>query len=128
VTEGDGAGFSAVLAADSHLERVARSAHLAYEKVTLTPAAAAELGTELSEADAQRQQIGMSGRKGLGVKADDLIERLETELGAARARIADGAGRTPFDPWVVGGIVLVALVAAGLALRRRHLVPAITDL
>lgn len=60
-----------------HDERVARSAHLAYEKVTLTPAAAVELGTELSEADAQRQQIGMSGRKGLGVKADDLIDRLE---------------------------------------------------
>lgn len=60
-----------------HDERVARSAHLAYEKVTLTPAAAKELGTELSEADQQRQQIGMSGRKGLGVKADDLIDRLE---------------------------------------------------
>ncbi len=65
-----------VIAID-HDERVARSAHLAYEKVTLTPAAAAELGMELSEADAQRQQIGMSGRKGLGVKADDLIDRLE---------------------------------------------------
>ncbi|MFM8395280.1 MAG: arginine--tRNA ligase [Acidobacteriota bacterium] len=64
-----------------HDERVARSAHLAYEKVTLTPAAAAELGTELSEADAQRQQIGMSGRKGLGVKADDLIDRLEQDAG-----------------------------------------------
>jgi arginyl-tRNA synthetase len=60
-----------------HDERVARSAHLAYEKVTLTPGAAAELGMELSEADAQRRQIGMSGRKGLGVKADDLIDRLE---------------------------------------------------
>jgi arginyl-tRNA synthetase len=65
-----------VMAID-HDERVARSAHLAYEKVTLTPAAAAELGVALSEADAQRQQIGMSGRKGLGVKADDLIDRLE---------------------------------------------------
>src|SRR5262249_47552568 len=60
-----------------HDERVTRSAHLAYEKVTLTPAAAKELGVELSEADAERQQIGMSGRKGLGVKADDLIDRLE---------------------------------------------------
>jgi arginyl-tRNA synthetase len=60
-----------------HDERVARSAHLAYEKVTLTPAAALELGVVLSETDAQRQQIGMSGRKGLGVKADDLIDRLE---------------------------------------------------
>lgn len=62
-----------------HDERVARSAHLGYEMVTLTPAAAAELGMELSEADAQRRQIGMSGRKGLGVKADDLIDRLESE-------------------------------------------------
>ncbi len=65
-----------VIAID-HDERVARSAHLAYEKVTLMPAAAKELGVELSEADAGRQQIGMSGRKGLGVKADDLIDRLE---------------------------------------------------
>ena len=64
-----------------HDERVARSAHLAYEKVTLTPAAAVELGLELSAADSQRQQIGMSGRKGLGVKADDLIDRLEQEAG-----------------------------------------------
>jgi arginyl-tRNA synthetase len=61
-----------------HDARVARSAHLAYEKVTLTPAAAVELGTELSETDSQKAQIGMSGRKGLGVKADDLIDRLES--------------------------------------------------
>jgi arginyl-tRNA synthetase len=78
-----------VMAID-HDERVARSEHLAYEKVTLTPAAAAELGMELSEADAQRQQIGMSGRKGLGVKADDLIDRLETDaLAEVAARHAD---------------------------------------
>ncbi|QQS45104.1 MAG: arginine--tRNA ligase [Acidobacteriota bacterium] len=78
-----------VMAID-HDERVARSAHLAYEKVTLTPAAAAELGMELSEADAQRQQIGMSGRKGLGVKADDLIDRLEEDaLKEVQARHTD---------------------------------------
>lgn len=73
-----------------HDERVARSAHLAYEKVTLTPAAAVELGVELSEADAGRQQIGMSGRKGLGVKADDLIDRLEADaLKEVQSRHAD---------------------------------------
>ncbi len=78
-----------VMAID-HDERVARSAHLAYEKVTLTPAAAIELGTELSEADSQRQQIGMSGRKGLGVKADDLIDRLEEDaLKEVQARHTD---------------------------------------
>ncbi|MEP7340357.1 MAG: arginine--tRNA ligase [Acidobacteriota bacterium] len=70
-------GVVALAASVEERARVARSAHLAYEKVTLTPAAAKELGTELSEADEQRQQIGMSGRKGLGVKADDLIDRLE---------------------------------------------------
>ena len=78
-----------VMAID-HDERVARSAHLAYEKVTLTPAAAVELGAELSEADAGRQQVGMSGRKGLGVKADDLIDRLEASaLGEVQTRHAD---------------------------------------
>jgi arginyl-tRNA synthetase len=78
-----------VMAID-HDERVARSAHLAYEKVTLTPEAAVELGMELSETDAQRQQIGMSGRKGLGVKADDLIDRLETSaLAEVQSRQTD---------------------------------------
>ncbi|MDQ3013823.1 MAG: arginine--tRNA ligase, partial [Acidobacteriota bacterium] len=70
-------GVMMIAASREEGECIARSAHLAYEKVTLTPAAAKELGTELSEADAERQQIGMSGRKGLGVKADDLIDRLE---------------------------------------------------
>ncbi|MBI4469016.1 MAG: arginine--tRNA ligase [Acidobacteria bacterium] len=55
----------------------ARIAHIAYEKVALTPAAIAELGIELSEEEAGRQRIGMSGRRGLGIKADDLIDRLE---------------------------------------------------
>lgn len=58
-------------------DRIDRSAHLAYEKVVLTPASAKELGYELSEAESKRSQISMSGRKGLGVKADDLINKLE---------------------------------------------------
>ena len=53
------------------------SIHLAYEMVALSPAAAEELGFELSESDRARPFIEMSGRKGLGVKADDLIDRLE---------------------------------------------------
>ena len=51
--------------------------HLSYEMVALSPAAAEELGFELSDEDRQRPFIEMSGRKGLGVKADDLINRLE---------------------------------------------------
>jgi arginyl-tRNA synthetase len=54
------------------------SIHLAYEMVTLSPAAAEELGFELSEEDRARPFVEMSGRKGLGVKADDMIDRLET--------------------------------------------------
>lgn len=53
------------------------SIHLAYGKVTLSPAAAEELGFQLSDEDRGRSSIEMSGRKGLGVKADDLIDRLE---------------------------------------------------
>jgi arginyl-tRNA synthetase len=53
------------------------SVHLAYEMVALSPAAAEELGIELSEEDRARTFIEMSGRRGLGVKADDLIDRLE---------------------------------------------------
>lgn len=53
------------------------SIHLSYEMVALSPAAAQELGFALSEDDKKKSFIEMSGRKGLGVKADDLINRLE---------------------------------------------------
>lgn len=53
------------------------SVHLAYEMVALSPAACEELGIILSDEDRARTHIEMSGRKGLGVKADDLIKRLE---------------------------------------------------
>lgn len=55
------------------------SVHLAYEMVTLSLAACEELGITLSEEDRARPYIEMSGRKGLGVKADDLINRLEAD-------------------------------------------------
>jgi arginyl-tRNA synthetase len=53
------------------------SIHLGYEMVALSPAAAEELGFQIAEEDKQKSFIEMSGRKGLGVKADDLINRLE---------------------------------------------------
>jgi arginyl-tRNA synthetase len=53
------------------------SVHLSYEMVALSPAAAEELGFVISEEDKSRSFIEMSGRKGLGVKADDLLDRLE---------------------------------------------------
>jgi len=54
------------------------SVHFSYEMVALSPAACEELGIELSAEDRTRPYIEMSGRKGLGVKADDLINQLET--------------------------------------------------
>jgi arginyl-tRNA synthetase len=54
------------------------SVHLGYEMVALSIAACEELGIELSEEDRTRPFVEMSGRKGIGVKADDLINRLET--------------------------------------------------
>ncbi|HEX7332606.1 MAG TPA: arginine--tRNA ligase [Pyrinomonadaceae bacterium] len=53
------------------------SVHFSYEMVALSPAACEALGIELSEEDRTRPYIEMSGRKGLGVKADDLINQLE---------------------------------------------------
>jgi len=50
--------------------------HFSYEMVALTPRCAAELGYELSEDDKARAYIEVSGRKGFGVKADDLIDTL----------------------------------------------------
>jgi len=52
---------------------------LSYEMVALSPAACEELGIELGATDRARPYIEMSGRKGLGVKADDLIDRLEAD-------------------------------------------------
>ncbi|HKQ99868.1 MAG TPA: arginine--tRNA ligase [Pyrinomonadaceae bacterium] len=55
------------------------SVHLGYEMVALSIAACDELGIQLRDEDRARPFVEMSGRKGLGVKADDLINRLEAD-------------------------------------------------
>ena len=52
------------------------STHFSYEMVALSPRTCLELGIELSEEDKRRPYVEVSGRKGLGVKADDLIDKL----------------------------------------------------
>ena len=59
-----------------HGEAADRYTHFSYEMVALTPRCAAELGYELSEEEKARPWIEVSGRKGFGVKADDLIDAL----------------------------------------------------
>jgi arginyl-tRNA synthetase len=55
--------------------QAAHSVHYSYEMVALSHSTARELGYDTS-ADADRPFVEVSGRKGLGVKADDLIDRL----------------------------------------------------
>jgi arginyl-tRNA synthetase len=69
------------VAALGHGAEAEASHHLAYEKVVLSPATARALGYEVSE---EAATVKVSGRKGLGVKADDLIDAL---IGKARAEI-----------------------------------------
>jgi arginyl-tRNA synthetase len=73
-----------------HAEAADNSIHLSYEIVALTPRCAAEMGYQLSPEEAKKPYVEVSGRKGLGVKADDLIDRLEAAaLGEVQQRHAE---------------------------------------
>lgn len=65
------------LQALGHGKAAERSIHLSYEIVALTPRCAAEMGYELSPEEAKKPHVEVSGRKGFGVKADDLLDKLE---------------------------------------------------
>ncbi len=71
-------------------EQADRSIHFSYEMVALSPRCCVELGIQLSEEDAKRPYVEVSGRKGLGVKADDLMDKLiETALDEVASRHAE---------------------------------------
>ena len=53
-----------------------QSIHFNYEMVALSPRCCADLGIPLSEEDRKKPYVEVSGRKGLGVKADDLMDSL----------------------------------------------------
>ena len=74
-----------------HADEAARSVHYAYEMVALTPASVVEMFPDypLSDTDREKAYLEMSGRRGLGVRADDLIDRL-IERASAEMR-----GRNP---------------------------------
>ena len=71
----------ALLASDRARDR---SHHFSYEMVALTPATCRELGFPVSAEEAKKPYLEVSGRRGLGVKADDLLAALETK---ARAEV-----------------------------------------
>ena len=72
------------LRALGHAKEAENSIHFDYQIVALTPRCAAEMGYELSAEESAKAYVEVSGRKGLGVKADDLITRM---LQAAEARV-----------------------------------------
>ncbi|MGD0736027.1 MAG: arginine--tRNA ligase [Terracidiphilus sp.] len=67
-----------------HTEQADHYTHFSYEMVALTPRCAVELGYDVSAEDLARPYIEVSGRKGFGVKADDLIDKL---IAATRAEV-----------------------------------------
>jgi arginyl-tRNA synthetase len=68
------------------------SVHFSYEMVALTPATCIELGIPLSDEDKKRSYVEVSGRKGLGVKADDLTDTLFSKA------LAEVDSRHPEEP------------------------------
>ncbi|HTA80405.1 MAG TPA: arginine--tRNA ligase [Terracidiphilus sp.] len=67
-----------------YTEQADHYTHFSYEMVALTPRCAVELGYDVSAEDLARPYIEVSGRKGFGVKADDLIDKL---IAATRAEV-----------------------------------------
>jgi arginyl-tRNA synthetase len=67
-----------------YTDQADRYTHFSYEMVALTPRCAVELGYDVSAEDLARPYIEVSGRKGFGVKADDLIDKL---IAATRAEV-----------------------------------------
>jgi len=74
----------------SHVRESENSIHYSYEMVALTPATAKALGIDVSDEDSKKPYIEMSGRKGLGVKADDLIDALQSK---AAESVREGSKR-----------------------------------
>ena len=71
-------------------EQADRSIHFNYEMVALSPRTCVELGIELSEEDKRLPYVQVAGRKGIGVKADDLLDKLiEKALDEVTSRHAD---------------------------------------
>ena len=91
-----------------HTEAAEHCTHFSYEMVALTPRCAAELGYALSEQDKARSYIEVSGRKGFGVKADDLIEALITsakkEVDSRHPQLSDAERLTIATQIAIGAL------------------------
>jgi arginyl-tRNA synthetase len=91
-----------------HAREAERSIHFSYEMVALTPETAKALGMDMSEEDATRAYVEMSGRKGLGVKADDLLNTLEEKATEAVREGMKAEGLSDEETRTLGKQVAVA--------------------
>ena len=82
------------LKALGYSEQAGNSIHFSYEMVAMSPRACVEMGIELSAEDQAKAYVEVSGRKGLGVKADDLIDKL---INSALAEVASRNGDKTAD-------------------------------
>jgi len=101
------------VAALGHAEAAERSRHLGYEKVVLSPATARDLGYAVSE---DETAVKVSGRKGLGVKADDLLDALTAKARAevdARDPARDVAAREATATAIATGALRYFLLKYG---------------
>ena len=84
------------LTALGHPRQAERSVHFSYEMVALSPGTARALGHAALDGDG-KPFVEVSGRKGLGVKADDLLDRVTEragqEVAARHPDLADGERR-----------------------------------
>ncbi len=91
-----------------HDEKADHYTHFSYEMVALTPRCAEELGYQLSGEDKGRSYIEVSGRKGFGVKADDLLDSLiasaQKEVDTRHPEVADEERREVARRIAVGAL------------------------
>ena len=92
-----------------HTAEADRYTHFSYEMVALTPSYAEQLGYQLSPEDRAKPYIEISGRKGFGVKADDLMDLMIT---AAKSEVTKR-----HSDWNDGDTTAVASKIAYGALR-----------
>jgi arginyl-tRNA synthetase len=89
-------------------DKAAHYTHFSYEMVALTPRCAIELGYEVSHDDRAKAYIEVSGRKGFGVKADDLLDRLieaaKTEVNGRHPEIDDFERRQISEKIAIGAL------------------------
>jgi arginyl-tRNA synthetase len=93
------------LHAMGHRTEAERSTHFSYEMVALSHATARELGYG-TDADDGRPFVEVSGRKGLGVKADDLVDRV---IAAAAQEVMKRNAEAPDAPAVAEQIAIAAI-------------------